>query len=387
AASAAGSAGCQAESSCNCCSASDGAVPCQVTSATPAASGTVAAATGAAGTGGGVGSVRGSLVPSPPTGPTAFSSPAVTTAVVQQPLGQKQAFSSEAAAVERGLNLQLGDTGAATESQLGGQQLEAAKKLRNLLTTNRERVVQEMLSRGWVPLLLRWLGLAHRPNLQVEALSALTTVAQTTTEHTSLLLKHGAVGTLVSLLKSPSLEMVEQAMWVLGKLAQDGPDGTTTARDAVLQAGVLGPLVRCLEQHSTLLSLQRIGAWSLFNLLDGQPRPTIDVATVNMVMPAINRLLMAGDSEVLSHACSALSHLCDGSAAHIKVVVESGVCKRLVQLLDHPSSQVVKPALRTIGNVVCAEDDADYTEAILEAGSVVCLKKLIAHPNREIQKE
>lgn len=36
-------------------------------------------------------------------------------------------------------------------------------------------------------------------------------------------------------------------------------------------------------------------------------------------MPAINRLLMAGDSEVLSHACSALSHLCDGSAAHIKV--------------------------------------------------------------------
>ncbi|CAN0124409.1 unnamed protein product, partial [Ectocarpus sp. 12 AP-2014] len=158
------------------------------------------------------------------------------------------------------------------------------------------------------------------------------------------------------------------------------------------------PLVRCLEQHQTLLSLQRIGAWSLFNLLDGQPRPTVDVATVNMVMPAINRLLMAGDSEVLCHACSALSHLCDGSAAHIKarqdlglglgyVVVESGVCKRLVQLLDHPSSQVVKPALRTIGNVVCAEDDADYTEAILEAGSVVCLKKLIAHPNREIQKE
>lgn len=71
----------------------------------------------------------------------------------------------------------------------------------------------------------------------------------------------------------------------------------------------------------------------------------------------------------------------------VQVVVESGVCNRLVQLLDHPSSQVVKPALRTIGNVVCAEDDADYTEAILEAGSIVCLKKLIAHPNREIQKE
>ena len=50
-------------------------------------------------------------------------------------------------------------------------------------------MVQELLNRGWVPLLLRWLGLAHRPSLQVEALSALTTVAQTTTEHTPLLLK------------------------------------------------------------------------------------------------------------------------------------------------------------------------------------------------------
>ena len=72
---------------------------------------------------------------------------------------------------------------------------------------------------------------------------------------------------------------------------------------------------------------------------------------------------------------------------YVQIVVDSGVCRRLVELLDHPSSQVVKPALRTIGNVVCAEDEADYTEAILEAGSVVCLKRLIAHPNREIQKE
>ena len=45
----------------------------------------------------------------------------------------------------------------------------------------------------------------------------------------------------------------------------------------------LRPLVRCLEQHPSLLSLQRIGAWSLFNLFDGQPRPTVDVATVSMV--------------------------------------------------------------------------------------------------------
>lgn len=50
-------------------------------------------------------------------------------------------------------------------------------------------MIQELLARGWVPLLLRWLSLVHRPNLQVEALWALTNVAQNTTEHTPLLLK------------------------------------------------------------------------------------------------------------------------------------------------------------------------------------------------------
>lgn len=51
------------------------------------------------------------------------------------------------------------------------------------------------------------------------------------------------------------------------------------------------------------------------------------------------------------------------------------------------SWRVTKPALRTIGNIVCAEDDTDYTQHIIDAGAVPCLQQLIAHSNREIQKE
>ena len=53
----------------------------------------------------------------------------------------------------------------------------------------------------------------------------------------------------------------------------------------------------------------------------------------------------------------------------------------------HWSWRVTKPALRTIGNIVCAEDDADYTQHIIEAGAVPCLRNLVGHSNREIQKE
>lgn len=50
------------------------------------------------------------------------------------------------------------------------------------------------------------------------------------------------------------------------------------------------PIVRRLEQHPTLLNLQRIGAWAIFNLLDGQPRPTIEIATVSMVRRILHQI-------------------------------------------------------------------------------------------------
>jgi len=92
--------------------------------------------------------------------------------------------------------------------------------------------------------------------------------------------------------------------------------------------------------------------------------------------------------------------------------------QRLVELLLHPSWRVTKPALRTIGNIVCAECTTaptsssaanmdtllstgppskltpqlqqipqDYTEVVLQSGAVPRLKTLISHSNREIQKE
>ena len=71
----------------------------------------------------------------------------------------------------------------------------------------RERMIQELLARGWIPLLLRWLGLVHRPNLQVEALWALTNIAAGAPDHAQVLTNSGAVPPLVVLLDSPNEEV------------------------------------------------------------------------------------------------------------------------------------------------------------------------------------
>lgn len=148
--------------------------------------------------------------------------------------------------------------------------------------------------------------------------------------------------------------------------------------------GALPPLVQCVLRHQDSQQILRIGSWALNNLCDSQPRPAMEIAAI---MPALQALVRSDDSEVLSHTCWALSHLCDGPSAHIKAVVEADICWRLVDLLQHRSWRVTKPALRTIGNIVCAEDEVDYTQYVIEAGAVPFLRGLIAHSNREIQKE
>ena len=269
------------------------------------------------------------------------------------------------------------------QSSLGSEerdvQLEATKKIRQLLSVERENMVQDVLDRNIVPQLLKFLRDKDHAALQVEALWALTNIAAGTTEHTHLLIKNNAVPELVKLLDSKHQEVLEQAIWVVGNIAGDG----ATARDTVLRANALEPLLRVIRQNEKT-SLLRIATWTLSNLCEGQPRPALDVAAV---LVTVKNVLRFEDTEVLSHACWALSHLCEGPSPHIQAVVTAQVCKRLVELLNVKSWRVVKPALRTIGNIVCAEDDQDYTQHIIDCGAVDCLRKLIDHSNREIQKE
>ena len=235
------------------------------------------------------------------------------------------------------------------------------------------------------------------------------------------LLRHAdAIPTLISLLAHP--DVYEQSLWILGSIAAGDSAGTDTkyvsARDVILAAGIMNPLLRCLESHKTQLSLQRIGAWCLSHLVEGifqQQSPTTKSTTntpslkpsdyssadeihMDSLLPCLRRLLLLPDAEVLSYTCWTLSHLCDGPSSHISAVTTSsplaprgGLVPRLVDLLGHASWRVTKPALRTIGNIVCAEcseeSTTDYTETILDCNAVPKLKELVTHSNREIQKE
>lgn len=250
----------------------------------------------------------------------------------------------------------------------------------------------------------------------------------------NLLVRHPeAIPSFISLMTSPDKDVCENAMWVVGNIASgetsaipgttgnvgDSKSSNVTVKDIVLAAGAMSPLLRCMEKFHDTLSLQRIGSWVISTLVETKIPPgrkgpehnsRIEDIDIEQLMNTLRRLIYLEDNDILSYTCWSLSHLCDGPASNIMSVVTSadtkdppgGLVPRLIELLHHSNWRVTKPALRTIGNIVCAEYDdsemasatedgdpflTDFTEVILDCNAVPTLKDLINHSNREIQKE
>ncbi|KAK9215249.1 hypothetical protein WN944_007253 [Citrus x changshan-huyou] len=259
-----------------------------------------------------------------------------------------------------------------------GLQLEATTQFSKLLSIERSPQIDKVIQSGVVPRFVEFLMREDYPQLQYEVAWALSNIASGTSENIKVVIDHGAVPIFVKLLVSPSDDVRKQAVWALGNVAGD----SSGCRDLVLGEGALIPLLAELNEHAKL-SMLRIAARTLSNLCKGKPEPPFD--QVRPALPALAQLIHLDDEEVLSDACWTLSYLSDGTNDKIQAVIEVGVCRRLVELLGHPSSSVLAPALRTVGNIVTGDDF--QTQYIINCGPLPYFLDILVHNHEEIIKK
>jgi len=257
-------------------------------------------------------------------------------------------------------------------------QLEATIAVRRMLSVDQNPPIDQVVHAGVVPVFISFLDRDNNHRLQFEASWALTNIASGTSEHTNVVVSHGAVPVFTKLLSSPNDDVREQAVWALGNIAGDG----ASCRDAVLAAGALEPLLSQLNGYAGQ-SMLRNATWALSNLCRGKPKP--DFERVAPTLPVLTELVYKDDEEVVTDALWALSYLSDGEDMHIQAVVNTNVIGRLVQLLMHINISIQVPALRIIGNIVTGNEQ--QTQAVIDNNALTALKTMLTSDRKSIRRE
>ncbi|KAG1862653.1 ARM repeat-containing protein [Suillus subluteus] len=228
------------------------------------------------------------------------------------------------------------------------RQLDATMKFQKLLSKERNPPIEKVIECGVVPhFFSNSFGL-------FEATWVLTNIASGTAEHTQVVISAGAVPEFINLLSSPVLDVREQAVWALRNIMGDSP--------------------QC-RNHK--LSMLRNAMWTLSNFCREQ-NPQPDWELISPALTVLTKLIYSLDDEILIDTCWAISYLSDA-------VIESAVCRCLVDLLMHSSTSVQTPALHSIGNIVTGDDL--QTQVVIASGALPALLSLLSSPKEGIRKE
>eukprot|EP00475_Leptophrys_vorax_P044107 TRINITY_DN8712_c0_g1_i1.p1 TRINITY_DN8712_c0_g1~~TRINITY_DN8712_c0_g1_i1.p1 ORF type:complete len:577 (-),score=144.64 TRINITY_DN8712_c0_g1_i1:39-1769(-) len=318
----------------------------------------------------------------------------------------------------------------ATQSQEFAARLHGAQMIRRLLAMEHNPPIKEVIDTGVPAAFLRMLNLDYaevgqqqqqqqqqqeeenenknnnevletftadqRKLLQFEAAWIITNICSGTSEQTQAMVEMNAIQVLVNVLNKyngavDDTELWEQCIWALGNIAGDSKD----MRDRVLACGGHSSVIKCLRafkfEKPKLTSLFRNGAWTLSNLVRGNP--LVPVEKTLPIISLVADLINVEDTEIQTDSLWCLAYFTDTSKSKLPcderermdTIMKLDLIKPVMNFMQSESTNLCVPSLRMIGNIASASDEI-YTQKLLDSGVLESLPRL-DHQRTSTRKE
>jgi hypothetical protein len=260
-------------------------------------------------------------------------------------------------------------------------QLEAMTQIRKLLCMCCTPSIDAERIMGLAPRFVEFLQRHENTPLQREAAHALGYITFGTRAQTQEVVELNAIPILVQLLGgSPDAGVRQEVTENVCYIAQTSSE----YRDLLLDSNVLQPLLEQINNNNEdpTTEMLQIASLAIANLCRSDPPPEFE--TVAPALDTLVHLLSSSDDPgILENTCIAFCWLSEGHAD--KMQIEDDVCRRLVELLTHPSPGVQCPALRAVGHLVFVEGTQQRQET-LDGSILPCLPSLLSSSDHGIVK-
>uniref|UniRef100_A0A7S2RRE4 Importin subunit alpha n=1 Tax=Mucochytrium quahogii TaxID=96639 RepID=A0A7S2RRE4_9STRA len=241
--------------------------------------------------------------------------------------------------------------------------------------------VKDAVDAGCLPFCFEFLKLHQHPEIQLEAVWALTNIASVP-GFCEAAYNRGMVLDLVApLLYSSNHSIHDTAIWLVGNLAGESIEYQTAIfRQSRIVQGILGSL-----QNPPTVDILKTATWCMSNLCRHAP----DVCDVARFIPTIRDIIgSCKQHQVVTDACHSICYLAQASSEMANMIVNTGMClvmgARLSVTPGHADDWLV-PCIKTLGFLASKCSSRGQRESILT--DYFCrMNKLMEYFKLSVQK-
>jgi importin subunit alpha-1 len=232
-----------------------------------------------------------------------------------------------------------------------------------------------VLLHGVMPLLLDCFSDMSRESLVRNATHALSNLCRGKPQPPFDIVQP-ALGVLALLIRGDDADVLSDACWALGYLA-DGPNDRI---QAVLDAGVLPRVVQLLDHQA--FTVQTPALRCVGNIVTGDDQQTQKVIDSN-ALAYLAKLLESTRRSIRKEACWAISNITGGNEAQIQAVIDSGVVPTLVSMLGTAPLEIKKEVCWALSNAIVGGTPAQI-DHLVQCEVVRPLVDMLAVPNVKV---